>query len=151
MTIKDASVTGLLLDSLPKFTDPQLHQFMKSCGDWILGFGLVDEATSKRAVGLNKTFKCLASILIDQPFQPIHSFGNGCSRHEHQWFVISEEVFFDDNVCVRNFFGFEFAQALMIPPLIEIFAIKWAGDGFFALFAAALRADISPECRAIAL
>ena len=65
--------------------------------------------------------------------------------------MISKEVFFDNDVGVRNLVGLEFTQALMIPSLIEILTIKRAGDRLLALFATALRADISPEGRAVAL
>ena len=83
MSIENSGITCLFLDSLPEFANPQLHQFVKGGRDWILRFGLVNEATSESAVSLNKTFECFTRIVINQAFEPIDTFGNGCCRYEH--------------------------------------------------------------------
>ncbi len=56
--------------------------------------------------------------------------------------MITQELFFDDDVGMRNFFRLQLTQPLTVAALIQELAVKRTGDGFFALFAATLRADI---------
>ncbi len=108
----------------------------------ILGFAFVDEPVAKCAVGLNKALNGFASIVVDQAFESFATFCYGCSYDEDKRLMITQEIFFDDDVGMRNFFRLQLTQPFTVAALIQELAVKRTGDGFFALFAATLRADV---------
>ncbi len=59
--------------------------------------------------------------------------------------MITQELLFDDDIGVRDFFRLQLTQPLTVAALIQELAVKRTSDGLFALFAAALRADVSPQ------
>jgi len=58
--------------------------------------------------------------------------------------MIAEKALLDDDFGVGDFLGCQLTQPFMVTALIQELTVEWTGNRLFALFAAALRADIRP-------
>ncbi len=142
MGIENPSVAGLFGDTLTELGEAELYELVESGRDGIFGLRFVDEPAAKGFVGLNEAFQGFAGILIDQAIEALGAFGNRPGGNEHEGLMITQEGFLDDDLRMRDLFGSQFPQALVIPAEIQEFAIKRAGDGLLAFLTTALRADV---------